>query len=425
MEGSFSMRILLQPFKDFSEVKVFLISLSLIIALFISVIFLGIYLRSNTLLLETVKEEATSYFGLIVQTRLWNAKYGGVYVEKEGTVQSNQFLRDVGIEPDIKCEHGRVFTMRNPALMMKEISQLTSSESGVKFHITSMKPINPQNAPDPFEEESLKEFERGIKEAWKFDRTAMPPLFRYMAPLYVDESCIDCHKSQGYKIGDIRGGISVNIPLGELDQKMKTNKVIITVLLVVTVVILLFILYFMVWKLVSRLQESQEQLKQISITDELTGLRNRRYIMERLEDEFQRARRSDKPLGLIMLDLDYFKQINDMHGHQFGDLVLKAVASRMRASIREYDLLGRVGGEEFFIVSPEAEVEETLGIAERIRELIGGKAISDGKKEVKVTISAGVTMLKEHDRDIDVLFSRADSALYSAKQQGRDRVVVL
>jgi diguanylate cyclase (GGDEF)-like protein len=206
---------------------------------------------------------------------------------------------------------------------------------------------------------------------------------------------------------------------------MKTNKMIITLLLIITIAILLFILYFMVWKLVSRLKESQEQLKQISITDELTGLRNRRYIMERLEDEFQRARRSGKPMGLIMLDLDYFKQINDMHGHQFGDLVLKAVASRMRASIREYDLLGRVGGEEFFIVSPEAEVEETVGIAERIRELIRGEAISEGKREVKVTISAGVTMLKEHDRDIDVLFSRADSALYSAKQQGRDRVVVL
>lgn len=419
------MRLFLRPFEGFGEVRVFLISLSLIIALFISVIFLGVYLRSNTLLLETVRDEARSYFGLIVQTRLWNARYGGVYVEKQGDVQSNQFLKDVGIEPDIACEHNRVLTMRNPALMTKEISQLTGAENGVKFHITSLKPINPQNAPDHFEEESLKEFEHGIKEVWKVDRTVTPPLFRYMAPLHVDESCLVCHKSQGYKIGDIRGGISVDIPLGDLDQKMKTNKVIITVLLIITVVILLFILYFLVWKLVSRLQESQKQLKQLSVTDELTGLRNRRYIMERLEDEFQRARRSGKPMGLIMLDLDHFKQINDLHGHQFGDLVLKAVASRMRSSIREYDLIGRVGGEEFFIVSPEAEVEETCGIAERIRELIREEAISDGKKEVTVTISAGVTMLKEHDRDIDVLFSRADSALYRAKQQGRDRVVVL
>lgn len=416
---------MLRPFEDFGEVRVFLISLSLIIALFISVIFLGVYLRGNTLLLETVRDEARSYFGLIVQTRLWNAKYGGVYVEKHGDIQSNQFLKDVGIEPDIKCEHNRVFTMRNPALMTKEISQLTGAVNGVRFHITSLQPIDPQNTPDLFEEESLKKFERGIKEVWKLDRTTTSPLFRYMAPLYVDESCLGCHKSQGYKVGDVRGGISVNIPLGELDLKMKTNKVIITVLLIITIMILLLILYFMVWKLVSRLQESQKQLKQLSVTDELTGLRNRRYIMERLEDEFQRARRTGKPMGLIMLDLDFFKQINDMHGHQFGDLVLKAVASRMRSSIREYDLLGRVGGEEFFIVSPEAEVEETLGIAERIRELVRGEAISDGKREVNITISAGVTMLKEHDRDIDVLFSRADSALYSAKQQGRDRVVVL
>lgn len=405
--------------------RVFLISLSLIIALFISVIFLGVYLRGNTLLLETVRDEAAAYFGLIVKTRLWNAKYGGVYVEKQGDVQSNQFLKDVGLEPDIKCENNKVLTMRNPALMTKEISQLTSAENGVKFHITSLKPLNPQNTPDLFEEESLKEFGRGIKEVWKVDRTTTPPLLRYMAPLYVDESCLVCHKSQGYKIGDVRGGISVNIPLGELDLKMKTNKVIITVLLIITIMILLLILYFMVWKLVSRLQESQKQLKQLSVTDELTGLRNRRYIMERLEDEFQRARRTGNPMGLIMLDLDFFKQINDMHGHQFGDLVLKAVASRMRSSIREYDLLGRIGGEEFFIVSPEAEVEETLGIAERIREFVRGEAISDGKREVNITISAGVTMLKEHDRDIDVLFSRADSALYSAKQQGRDRVVVL
>jgi diguanylate cyclase (GGDEF)-like protein len=419
------LRLFLRPFEDFGEVRVFLISLSLIIALFISVIFLGVYLRGNTLLLETVRDEARSYFGLIVQTRLWNAKYGGVYVEKQGDIQSNQFLKDVGVEPDIKCEDNRVFTMRNPALMTKEISQLTSAENGVKFHITSLKPINPQNTPDLFEEESLKKFERGIKEVWKLDRTTTSPLFRYMAPLYVDESCLVCHRGQGYKVGGVRGGISVNIPLGELDLKMKTNKVIITVLLIITIVILLLILYFMVWKLVSRLQESQKQLKQLSVTDELTGLRNRRYIMERLEDEFQRARRSGKPMGLIMLDLDFFKQINDMHGHQFGDLVLKAVASRMRSGIREYDLLGRVGGEEFFIVSPEAEVEETLRIAERIRELISGEAISDGKREVTVTISAGVTMLKEHDRDIDVLFSRADTALYSAKQQGRDRVVVL
>ena len=419
------MRLLLRPFEGFGEVRVFLISLSLIIALFISVIFLGVYLRGNTLLLETVRDEARSYFGLIVQTRLWNAKYGGVYVEKQGDIQSNQFLKDVGVEPDIKCENNKVLTMRNPALMTKEISQLTGAVNGVRFHITSLQPINPQNTPDLFEEESLKEFERGIKEVWKLDRTTPSPLFRYMAPLYVDESCLGCHKSQGYKVGDVRGGISVNIPLGELDLKMKTNKVIITVLLIITIVILLLILYFMVWKLVSRLQESQKQLKQLSVTDELTGLRNRRYIMERLEDEFQRARRTGKPMGLIMLDLDFFKQINDMHGHQFGDLVLKAVASRMRSSIREYDLLGRIGGEEFFIVSPEAEVEETLGIAERIRELVRGEAISDGKREVNITISAGVTMLKEHDRDIDVLFSRADSALYSAKQQGRDRVVVL
>jgi diguanylate cyclase (GGDEF)-like protein len=147
--------------------------------------------------------------------------------------------------------------------------------------------------------------------------------------------------------------------------------------------------------------------------------------MERLGEEFQRAGRLEKSLGLIMCDLDYFKEINDTHGHQFGDVVLKAVAARMRLSIREYDLLGRIGGEEFLIISPDSDLDETLRMAERIRNVVKGDTIGDGTKEVTVTISAGVTMLKAEDQTMDSLFSRSDDALYAAKRQGRDKVVLL
>lgn len=411
--------------RGFDEVKVFLGSLSLVIFLSIAVLFAGIYFRSSQILIDTVKDQAESYYDLIVQTRLWNSQFGGVYVEKKGDVRSNPYLLDLGIDPDISCEGNRVLTLRNPSLMTREISRLTEMKSGVKFHITSLKPINPENAPDPFELNGLFLFEQGQREVWEIDRSAKPPVFRYMAPLLVDASCLTCHGGQGYKIGQVRGGISITIPLIHLDERIRTNRILIVIASLFIVVLLVGTLHFMVWKLVLRLSESRHQLRQMSTTDELTGLRNRRYIMERLGEEFHRARRIEKPMGLIMLDLDYFKQINDRYGHQFGDLVLKTVATRMRSSVREYDLVGRIGGEEFLILSPDSDIDETVRIAERIREIIKEEKIGDESKKVRVTISAGVTMLRDEDPNIDILFSRADNALYAAKQEGRDRVVVM
>lgn len=419
------LRVWPKPLKGFREVRIFLSSLSLIVSLILSVIFVGIFMRSNNLLLRAVQDQARSYFELIVQARLWNAQYNGVYVEKKEDVVTNQYQREMGIEPDISCSGGKILTARNPAAMTREISKLSGIRNGVRFHIASRKPINPDNAADTFELKALQEFEHGVKEAWIVDRNSDPPVYRYMAPLYTEKSCLTCHAQQGYRVGEIRGGISVSIPINELEQSMKTNKVMIIVLSVLTISLLLVIMYFLVWKLVVRLDESQEQLRRMSLTDELTGLRNRRYILERLGEEFQRARRLGRPMGLIMCDLDDFKKINDLHGHQFGDLVLKTVAMRMRSHIREYDLLGRIGGEEFLVICPDSDLEETTGIAERMRDIIKDDAVREGAKEARVSISAGMTMMKGEDSTIDDLFSRADTALYMAKEEGRDRVVVL
>ncbi len=177
--------------------------------------------------------------------------------------------------------------------------------------------------------------------------------------------------------------------------------------------------------LVKKLNETQMHLKLMSITDELTGLRNRRYIMERLEEEFQRARRSGRPLSLMMLDIDHFKQVNDTNGHLFGDIVLRVVSMRIKSHLRRHDLVGRVGGEEFLVVSPDSALDDTIMVAERIRKVVNDEAICDGVREVSVALSAGVTMMRENDTSVDILFSRADTALYKAKEEGRNRVVSL
>jgi diguanylate cyclase (GGDEF)-like protein/PAS domain S-box-containing protein len=178
-------------------------------------------------------------------------------------------------------------------------------------------------------------------------------------------------------------------------------------------------------KLVKRLNEAQTHLKHMAITDDLTGLRNRRYIIERLEEEFQRARRSGDHLSLIMLDIDHFKQINDAHGHLFGDVVLRVIAARIKLSLRIHDIVGRVGGEEFLVICPESALDDTVTVAERIRKIINEELIGDGIKELRVALSAGVTELSENDMSFENLFSRADLALYKAKEKGRNRVATL
>ena len=178
-------------------------------------------------------------------------------------------------------------------------------------------------------------------------------------------------------------------------------------------------------KLIKRLNEMQTNLKQVAITDELTGLRNRRYIVERLEEEFQRAKRTGRPLSLIMLDIDHFKKINDVNGHLFGDLVLQVVSVRMKEALRKHDLIGRVGGEEFLVICPESSLDDTTVVAERIRKIIRRDVISDGVREAVVALSAGVTMLRNDDKSSEKFYSRADTALYKAKEQGRNQVAVL
>jgi diguanylate cyclase (GGDEF)-like protein len=412
-----------KPFRYFKDVKIFLITISVVITIFIAATYLLRYLMVNELLIDTVRHEATSYAQLIVLTRHWNAQYGGVYVEKKPGVESNPYLRQLGVNPDIKTTDGRVLTLRNPAIMTREISELARQGNTVGFHMISLKNLNPLNNPDDFERKALERFEKGEREHWQIDTSNGKPVFRYVIPLIVDETCLSCHRQQGYKRGDIRGGVSVMIPAEGLTAQMRTNRNQIVIDAVVTIGILLALLYFLAWKLVGRLDETQKRLKHIAVTDELTGLKNRRHIMEQMNKEYQRAVRTGGTLSLILLDIDNFKQVNDSYGHVFGDRVLRAVAQEMVGGLRSYDLLGRIGGEEFLIASPGSTLDDAAGLAERIRQKIKGRKISDKIQEIAVTVSAGVTSLSEHDATADAILQRADDALYLAKQQGRDRVV--
>jgi diguanylate cyclase (GGDEF)-like protein len=167
------------------------------------------------------------------------------------------------------------------------------------------------------------------------------------------------------------------------------------------------------------LEAEKNVLHTISITDGLTGLYNRSHSLDRLEQMIHESKRYNKSLSVIMFDLDHFKKINDSHGHLLGDKVLEKTAEAFQYALRGADIAGRYGGEEFLVILPETDREHACMAAERIRERVA--ALRIGETELRFTISAGVAQLYGGE-DADSLIGRADSALYSAKESGRNRV---
>jgi two-component system cell cycle response regulator len=173
------------------------------------------------------------------------------------------------------------------------------------------------------------------------------------------------------------------------------------------------------------LRDNVQNSIEMAVTDALTGLHNRRYMESHLSTLAEQASSRAKPLSLMILDIDYFKSINDTYGHDAGDDVLREFAVRIRKSIRGIDLACRYGGEEFVIVMPETDVQVAGLIAERLRRSIASEtfAVNKGTKRIDVTISIGLATLDRKDEPVADVLKRADTALYRAKNDGRNRVV--
>ena len=170
------------------------------------------------------------------------------------------------------------------------------------------------------------------------------------------------------------------------------------------------------------LRDALEEVQRLAITDSLTGLHNRRHLLELARHELQRARRYQLPMSVFMLDIDEFKRVNDTYGHAIGDQVLQGVAECCRQELRGVDVLGRYGGDEFAAVLPETGLPAACQVAERLRESIAQRALDTKAGQVTVTVSLGVAVLDDEHLAPETLLDHADQALYVAKQSGRNRV---
>ncbi len=382
--------------------------------------------RSEQLMNGEIKIRAKSHIQHIMKTRLWNSHYGGVYVEKKEGVASNPYLD----EPDITTREGSVLTLKNPALMTREISALFEKDDLLTFHMTSLKSINPDNVPDSFEEQALRLFETGETELALKETVDDEIYYRYMRPLSVQESCLKCHESQGYKLGDIRGGISVRFDISDIERSLRISKYTILSLGVLSSLSLLGIIYSLTVFLMNKLERAQKKIEKMVVTDELTKLYNRRHLFVKLKEEIERSYRFNQRMSCMLIDIDLFKNINDRHGHLAGDLILKNVSKVIKECCREIDTVARYGGEEFIVLLPGTDLKGALRVAERIRLTVESlKNVYEQGTIIPVTVSVGLASYSHDDlkkfSDNDQIIKFADQALYKAKENGRNRVEVV
>jgi len=263
--------------------KLFTFNITLVILIFILGIFIGLLVRNRKMINELTLTRARAHFSSIVLTRRWNANYGGVYVEKKDDVISNPYLDN----PDIETLDGKIFTLKNPALMTREISEYARTEGLLSYHITSLNPLNPYNKADDFESSALKEFEKGEVEVYKKYKEGDNYYFKYMAPLMTEKSCLKCHAKQGYTPGSVRGGISVKYDITDVTNTLKSDTYLFIIMAIVTLVILLGLIYFLISKLMTKLNEAMQKVKTLTgllpICASCKNIRNDKGYWERME----------------------------------------------------------------------------------------------------------------------------------------------
>jgi diguanylate cyclase (GGDEF)-like protein len=228
--------------------------------------------------------------------------------------------------------------------------------------------------------------------------------------------------------GAVLGCFEVYVNVTQYREQVRHLVVVMTSLLILVLTAVLGFSYMLIRRGSGHLKHVRAQLETLSKTDALTEVANRSHLMERGQEEFERLKRNrlnNQPvftLGCIMLDLDHFKRINDSKGHVAGDQVLKGVALRLRESVRPYDVIGRYGGEEFVVLLPDTNLEQSLEAAERIRHSMSRVSFEIKGDRISLTVSLGVSCSNENDHGLNDLLKRADEGLSKAKAAGRDRV---
>lgn len=350
--------------------------------------------------------------------RRWVGGHGGVYVEVDDKIKPISLLSKLP-ERDIETPSGRKLTLLNSPALLREILHEFESSGNDKVRLVSHQPMNPSNAPDDWEKKALHEIETGVAKTQAFVTIEKESHLRLMYPMEFAPKCQSCHHSQSANTQKVVGGLSVIVDKTPYDRLYKKSLYQIGMgYLAVWIVGLFGLVAFDVNG--ARLLRNIELM---ATHDGLTQLKNRREIDRLLNLECVRADRYGNPLSVMMLDIDHFKRVNDIHGHQTGDDVLRVVAQTIKQNIRETDIAGRYGGEELLVVAIDTACEVAKTLAQRLNMAIKAASIKlTNGESISVTVSIGVSCNSSERQSAESLVKSADEALYQAKESGRDRV---
>ena len=356
--------------------------------------------------------------------RIWAASHGGVYVVPDENTPPNPNLAHVP-DRDVVTTEGKRLTLRDPAYMLRQVMGENSRLFGIKAHIATPHLTNRDSQPDAWERATLESFRLGAKEATTLVDIDGKPHLRMIRPILMDPGCLKCHADTGVKPGEVLAGISVAIPLEPIYAASRSQNRNIKLfhgaawLLGVGLIGLVALGS----KRESAARERAEQAEERANRDGLTGLYNHRTFYSLLQDEISRTRRYNRPASLLMLDIDYFKHVNDTHGHQAGDAVLKGLADLLAKQARAIDRVCRYGGEEITLILPETDATAAMNIAERLCATVERQPFDvAGGKTIAITVSIGVATFPQQAHSPEELVKAADAALYAAKQGGRNRI---
>jgi diguanylate cyclase (GGDEF)-like protein len=382
-----------------------------------------LYIQHSTRIVEQVAAlEVEALYQKLYAYRHWNARIGGIYVPVTEETPPNPYLQGLP-ERDIVTPSGKRLTLMNPAYMLRHILRTGSDDSSQRGSLTSLKPINPGNAPDAWEKQALLDFERGAGEVLTIRNLNGEDYLSLMRPLKVEASCLKCHASQGYQVGDVRGGLSASVALAPLRAAGNSR---------------LFLVlggHLLIWGAgcrtiqrfndyfknhFSRSQKLKAALNRASNFDKLTGLPNQLQFIDRLRWAISQAERRKELLAVLCLDLDHFKKINSAFGHGGGNRILIEVAGRLAGCLRQTDIVARLGGDSFTILMLNpGKVEDSAGLACKIQTAVNQPFFIENH-EVHITASIGIACYPMDGGDPENILKHADTALQRAKNTGRD-----
>ncbi len=376
--------------------------------------------HNHNMMMDQVLSQAKAAIAKDMTYRHLVSSVGGVYIPTDKGIKPNPYLAHIP-HRDVITKSGRELSLVNSSYFTRLVhdQEATASPNGIRGHVTSLKPLRPENAPDEWEKQALQAFAQGAKQQTGISSDEKGDHFRLMQPRMAKKSCMECHGHQGYRLGDVMGGIGVSVPMGPLliETEIRAFQLGVWHFLFWLVGTMgLFLGYYL-------LQKQERQMRFSALHDVLTGLPNRALFLDRLSQQLEAARRHNYTGAVLFFDLDRFKTINDSLGHSVGDQLLCEVGHRLRGLLRREDTVARLGGDEFVILladldsDAEAVVTEVQIVVEKVLDALA-QPYKIELRELYAPSSIGVSLFSHESKNSNEVLQQADAAMYRAKEAG-------